>query len=111
MSMRGYAALTLVLACGCTPMQWHKEDISAEQFQRDEHECRDAAWREANYRAWHYQSMLGPAVARDASGRPFVVHPAGPMVDPFGYQMMEENRLAQFCMEAKGYELIPAPKQ
>ena len=33
------------------------------------------------------------------------------MVDPYGYQMLEENRLTQFCMEAKGYVLVPAPKQ
>jgi hypothetical protein len=108
--MRRFAALAFVLACGCTPMQWHKDDFSPEQFQRDELECRNAAWREANFRAWHYQSMLGPAVARDAAGRPFLVYPTSPLVDPYGYQMMEESRLAQFCMEAKGYTLAPAPK-
>jgi hypothetical protein len=109
--MRRFAALTVLLACGCTPMQWYREDASLEQFQSDERECRNAAWREANYHAWHYQSMLGPAVARDATGRPFVVYPASPLVDPYGYQMMEESRLTQFCMEAKGYKLVPVPRQ
>jgi hypothetical protein len=32
------------------------------------------------------------------------------MADPYGHQLMEENRLAQFCMESKGYQLVPAPK-
>lgn len=92
-------------------MQWQKADVSPEQFKADEQECRNAAWREANFRAWHYQSMLGPAVASDPSGRPFVVWPTSPLVDPYGYQLMEENRLAQLCMESKGYALVPAPKQ
>jgi hypothetical protein len=33
------------------------------------------------------------------------------MADPYGYQMMEETRLAHTCMEAKGYKLVPAPKE
>ena len=36
------------------------------------------------------------------------VWPSTPRVDPYGYQMVEENRLAQSCMEAKGYKLVPA---
>jgi len=31
--------------------------------------------------------------------------------DPYGHQLMEESRLAHFCMESKGYRLVPAPKQ
>jgi hypothetical protein len=91
-------------------MEWRKADVSPEQFRSDEQECRQAAWREANIRSWHYQSMLGPAVALDQSGRPVTVWPVSPVVDPHGYQLMEENRLAQFCMEAKGYALVPVPK-
>ena len=29
-------------------MQWQKQDVSAEQFQADEQECRQSAWREAS---------------------------------------------------------------
>jgi hypothetical protein len=54
---------------------------------------------------------VGPVFARDAMGRGIFVWPSTPMVDPYGYQLMEENRLAQFCMESKGYALVPAPKQ
>ena len=60
-------------------------------------------------RSWHYQTMLGPVVAVD----PGQLHGLAEhlVVDPYGYQLMEENRLAQFCMESKGYQLVPTPKQ
>jgi outer membrane biogenesis lipoprotein LolB len=103
------ALLALALLCGCTPMQWEKQDVSPEQFRADEDYCRQAAWREANMRAWQYQT-LSPVFAQDPSGRGSFVWPSSPFVDPFGYQLIEENRLTQFCMEAKGYQLVPAPK-
>jgi len=108
--MRRFATLALALASGCTPMQWQKQDVSAEQLRADEQECRQSAWREASWRSWHYRTMLGPVFTRDASGRGFFMWPSTPLVDPYGHQLMEENRLAQFCMEAKGYRLVPAPK-
>lgn len=91
-------------------MQWQKQDFSAEQFRADQQDCRNQAAREASFRSWQYQAMAGPVFARDASGRGFFVWPGGSMVDPYGHQLMEENRLAQFCMESKGYALVPAPK-
>jgi hypothetical protein len=109
--MRRFAAFALVLACGCTPMQWQKENFTAEQLRADEQECQRAAWREASLHSWYYPPMVGPVFARDASGRGFFVWPSTSMVDPYGYQMLEQNRLAQFCMEAKGYKLVPAPRQ
>jgi hypothetical protein len=108
--MRRFAALTFLLACGCTPMQWQKADASPEQFRADDQYCRQAAWREASLRSWHYQWMSEPVFVRDAAGRGGFVWPAGPFIDPFGHQLMDENRLAQFCMEAKGYQLVPVPK-
>jgi hypothetical protein len=109
--MRGIATLGFVLLCACTPMQWQKADVSVEELRADEQECRQAAWREAQFRSWHYHSLIGPVFARDASGRGFFVWPATSMFDPYGHQLMEENRLAQFCMESKGYKLVPTPKQ
>ncbi|HWM43158.1 MAG TPA: hypothetical protein VNP36_12020 [Burkholderiales bacterium] len=107
--MRRFAVFAFALACGCTPMQWQKDDVSVAQLQTDEQQCRQAAWREANLRSWQYQSMLGPAVAVDPNGRSYMVWPSSSVVDPYGYQLMEENRLAQFCMESKGYKLVPTP--
>ena len=104
-------ALAMAFVAGCTPMQWQKSDATAEQLIADEQACRQHAAREASIRNWHYQSMVGPVFARDAMGRGIFVWPSTPMVDPYGYQLMEENRLAQFCMESKGYALVPAPKQ
>ena len=34
-----------------------------------------------------------------------------PLYDPYGHQLWKRNRLAHFCMEWKGYRLVPAPKQ
>jgi hypothetical protein len=109
--MRRLAIVALVLACGCTPMQWEKAEVSGEQLRADQQECQQAAWREAQWRSWSHQTMLGPVFARDATGRGFFLWPSGAMVDPFGHQLMEESRLSQFCMESKGYKLVPAPKQ
>lgn len=86
-------------------MQWAKPDVSAEQFAQDQQECRQAAWREAGNRDWYYQRMV-PVV-----GPGFVIWPSGATVDPFAHQIQEESRLAQFCMESRGYQLVPAPKQ
>jgi len=108
--MSRIAALAFALAAGCTPMEWQKQDVSAEQFRADEQECRQQAAREASFRAWHYQSMLGPVFARDATGG-MIVWPSSAVVDPYGHQMLAESRLAQFCMESKGYALVPVPKK
>ena len=86
-------------------MQWHKQDVSAEQARADEDACRQHAMREASFRAWHYHAMFEPHFARGS-----MVWPSTAMVDPYGYQLMKENRLAQFCMESKGYALVPVPK-
>ena len=95
----------------CTPMQWVKPDAPREQVMRDEEECRNLAWREANVRGSLY-APVAPVFTRDATGRGAMIWPSGAYVDPFAYQVMEENRLAQFCMEAKGYSLERAePKK
>ena len=55
--------------------------------------------------------MMGPVFVRDLAGGGYFVWPSTPLADPYGYQLMEENRLTQFCLEAKGYALVPAPKR
>jgi hypothetical protein len=109
--MRRLALFSVLLIAACTPMQWEKADASPEQFRADDEDCRQLAWREAQFRSWHYPAMIGPVFARDASGRGFFAWPMSPMSDPYGYQLMDEQRLAHFCMEARGYRLVPAPKQ
>ena len=101
--MRFAAALFLAAASlgGCTPMEWVKPDAVAEQVRRDEQACRVAGAREASYHGYWYQHRMQPVVV--APGQ--VIWPSGAFVDPSAQQFLDENRLAQFCMESKGYEL------
>jgi hypothetical protein len=93
----------LVLA-GCTPMQWVKDDATPEERQQDVMACQQAAWQEARSRGWYYRPFGGLPYA---SGRRFFSGPFGPYGDPFGDPFMEEARLTRFCMQSKGYELVP----
>jgi hypothetical protein len=89
---------------GCTPMHWVKPDASADQFRADQQDCQQKAWREAQNRTWMYrmEPVVGPG---------FAVWPSGAFADPSAHQFVEESRLAQFCMESKGYKLEAAPKK
>ncbi len=86
---------------GCTPMQWVKADVTAEQVRGDEQACRLAAAREASYHGYWYQHGMQPVVV----GPGQVIWPSGAYADPYGRQFIDENRLAHFCMESKGYQL------
>jgi hypothetical protein len=100
--MRLLAALSVAVAVGaCTPMQWVKPDAPTDQVGVDEQACRLAAAREARYNAYWYQHRMQPVVV----GPGQVIWPSGPFVDPYAQQFFDENRLAHFCMESKGYEL------
>ena len=88
-------------------MQWVKPDATPEQLSRDMAQCQQDAWREAQFRTWLYRP-IGPTMVQDAQGRRFFVWPSSPFGDPFSDQLMEEARLASFCMRSKGYELAPA---
>ena len=99
-----WTSVLLVATAACTPMEWVREDADPAQTQADSQDCQMKAWQEARWRALQYRAMLGPAYYRDAAGRTFVVpRPYDALADPY----MEEQRLAHFCMRAKGYELQP----
>ncbi len=106
-ALTAIAAATLVAAC--TPMEWVKPDATADQARDDSIQCQQEAWREARLRAWYYRPFA-PVLIRDPAGRASLGWPYGPAGDPFGDPYLEENRLAQFCMRAKGYELQPVEK-
>ena len=103
--MKLFWTIALALAAAaCTPMEWVRDDASPEQAQADSQQCQMQAWQEARWRALEYRAMWGPVYYRDAFGRPYVVpRPYDAFADPY----MEEQRLAHFCMRAKGYELQP----
>jgi hypothetical protein len=103
-------AVALVLATGCTPMEWTKPDSNPEQLASDAQQCEMEAWREARWSYMGYYGAFGPWMYRDAFGRPFAGRPFGPFYDPLSDRYMEEQRLANFCMRTKGYELAPAQK-
>jgi hypothetical protein len=102
-------AAALPLLSACTPMQWTRENTSDAEFARDTAECRHQAWHESWARARLFRPM-GPIVGRDAAGRPLLIPPSV-FPDPSDDRWMEETRLAEFCLRAKGYRLEPVAKQ
>jgi hypothetical protein len=100
-------SLAVLLAAACTPLQWVRQDANPAQLEQDMAQCQQQAWREASWRSFYYPS-LGPALIHDVRGRRVLVWPYSPFSDPFGDRFFEESRLTQFCMRAKGYELVPA---
>jgi len=103
------SAILLLLAAACAPMEWARPDATPEQAAADAQHCEQEAWREARWAYLGY-GPFAPWMYRDAYGTPFVGRPFGPFYDPLGDRYMEESRLSNFCMRAKGYELAPAPK-
>ena len=103
--MRRFLAVAFAAALvACTPMRWVKPDAPREQVTRDQEECRNLAFRDANVRS-SLHAPVAPVFAPDSMGRGAMTWPSGAHVDPFGHQIMEEDRLAQLCMEARGYTL------
>ena len=102
MKFRTVLAVAALGAAGCTPMEWVKPDATPEEQQQDAIACQQSAWQEARMRSWYYRPFPG------GPGRRAFYGPFGPYGDPFGDPFMEEARLTRFCMQSKGYELIPA---
>ena len=101
--------LLLLSAAACAPLYWVRADTEPEHLEQDMAQCRQQAWREASWRTWLYRPF-GPTVIHDLHGRRVLVWPYSPFGDPFGERFFEESRLTDFCMRAKGYELVPADK-
>jgi hypothetical protein len=106
--VRSLAVVVLTLALGaCTSMQWTRDDVSPEELRRDQAECQQAAQREASARYGLYRPVEPVFVGGPGGG---FAWSSGSVVDPYGHQMLEEYRLADFCMESKGYKLVPIKK-
>jgi hypothetical protein len=103
-------AVLLVLTSACASLEWAKPGAGPEQLAADSQQCEMHAWREAQWNYMGYHPAFTPWMYRDGFGRPFAGRPFGPFYDRFGDRYMEETRLANFCMRAKGYELAPVPK-
>lgn len=94
---RCIAIAAAVLLCACTPTQWTRPDVSAEQAEQDEIDCQRQAWQQANLRVGPYYGPYG----RRYFG------PTGPFIDPYGARMLDEAQLTDFCMRNKGYQRMP----
>ncbi len=106
----GLVSLVALLA-GCAPMDWTRSDATPEQLAADMRACREQAWRETTWNSFGYYGAMGPAVFSDPFGRRYFGWPYySPFGDPFGDRFLEESRLTDFCMRAKGYELAPVRK-
>jgi hypothetical protein len=98
---RAFAILSL-LAAGCTSVEWYRPDMAAAETEEDARQCAEQAWRATAWDHPYYYSAFGPWVYPDPFGRRMY----GPWGST-GERFMAENRLANFCMEAKGYRLEP----
>lgn len=113
--MKRFAVIPLLLAvAACASMEWTRSDATAGQVEADMKACRDLAWREANWMPWggYYYGGVGPLAYTDPFGRRMYGWPYyySPFADPYGQRFLEEARLTDFCMRAKGYELTPLKK-
>ena len=96
----------VVAAAACAPVQWARQDTPPEQLGQDLGQCRQDAWREAQWRSQLFMNRsVGAATVVDAQGHTTVV-PLSPFGDPFGDAYADESRLTALCMRARGYELV-----
>ena len=103
--MRSPAAITtaaVLLVAACTPLRWVRQDADPGELERDFAACRREAWLRSHEFVW-WHDPFGPLVMQDRQGRPVVVRPYAPFSDP----LLVEARLEQFCMQDKGYRLVP----
>ena len=89
-------------------MQWSRQDVGPEQLANDRRECEDQAIRKVQLRPYSTLT-IGPMVHQDSVARRLNAYPGGPYADPYGERYMEEGRLADACMRARGYRLETMP--
>lgn len=101
--------VSLLTLAGCGPaLQWHKPNTSAEAVQLDAKECRVAARDEA----FRENFLYGPPFYSFPSYGPRGLrHWRDPFYDPFFAREMREQSLQDFCLRARGYQLVPMSKQ
>jgi hypothetical protein len=111
-------AVAVPLAAGCANLEWVKPDATPQQAQADSQYCREIAEDEARDAYLDVLAGFGPLPYRAPFGwRPvgYPFYPYDPyynaFADPLADRMMLESDLENFCMRAKGYRLVRAPKQ
>jgi hypothetical protein len=100
-----------IAAAACTPVQWARQDTPPEQLGQDLGQCRQDAWREAQWRSQLFiNRTVGATTVVNAQGQTIVV-PLSPFGDPFGDAHADESRLTASCMRARGYELVRVKRE
>ena len=98
--------LLAALTSGCST-QWTRPDFSPAQAEQDRLACEEQAVREASLHPAGFQGSLSQYYGPNYQpfGRTRWFGAPGPMfdADPAGSRMMEEGRLVDSCMRAKGY--------
>jgi len=103
---RRLACLILAAAlCGCVGQQWVRQGATPEQADKDTVDCERQATNEASLRAGglYGPSYNGPYYRGRSTTRSDIAW------DPYDRQL-DEARLADLCMRAKGYELAPVSR-
>jgi hypothetical protein len=104
---RAAGIVLLLLATACADTQWARAGADVAQVERDLHECRARAWREAELPAPRREVPPVIQVSPGPGGVPSVAV-LQPQADPFESWPAEQRRYADACMREKGYGLIPA---
>ena len=98
------AAAGFALLAGCVQLEWHKDDVVAEQRDRDLAACT----AEARAEAWRRSPLRRPApVIFDTQGRAVAVQTQ--MHDDQHFLL--EQDLQRSCMQARGYALREHPSR
>jgi len=92
-----------LVLCGCAAQPWVRQDASVAQADKDTVGCQRQAANEASLRAggFYGPSYYGPFYSRRAMSH------ADRGWDPYGNRQLDEARLTDLCMRAKGYQRAP----
>ena len=103
MNRRLGCMILAVALCGCAGQQWVRQGATPEQADKDIVDCQRWATNEATARAggFYGPSYYGPYYSHRAITRPDTGF------DPYGYRQLDEARLGDSCMRAKGYQRAP----
>jgi len=106
--MRVAAPIFLAALLGGCATQWTRSDFSPAQAEQDQLACESEAEREVSLRSVGFYGSVSQYYGANyqAYGRSRWLGAPGPQFDfdPVGRRMLEEGRLADSCMRAKGYQ-------
>jgi hypothetical protein len=97
-------ALAVALA-GCTPMQWQHASYGNAPSNDELGYCDQSAYYEAQRQAF-FSDFMQPRYVVGRDGR---IYPRAPFARyPYRDRFYMERQLFDYCMRAKGYQLVPA---